>query len=37
MKITVAGEKKEVADGMTVAELIVREQVRRNRVVSSQK
>ena len=27
MKITVAGEKKEVADGMTVAELIVQEQV----------
>ena len=27
MTITVAGEKKEVADGMTVAELIVQEQV----------
>lgn len=27
MKITVAGEKKEVKDGMTVAELIAAEQV----------
>ena len=27
MKITVAGEKKEVKDGMTVAELIAEEQV----------
>ena len=27
MKITVGGEKKEVADGLTVAELIVLEQV----------
>ena len=27
MKITVAGEKKEVKDGLTVAELIVAEQV----------
>lgn len=27
MKITVAGEKKEVAEGLTVAELIVQEQV----------
>ena len=27
MKITVAGEKKEVAEGLSVAELIVQEQV----------